>query len=480
MKRVFDAAALMIGDRRRLVALTAIAVACVVGQEARSAEKDVRKTVESAETQITDRPTGHILTNVNVWSPDGQWIVYDTRPDAAGEKFLGTTIEAVNVATREVKEIYQSKNGAHCGVATFGPRDGRVVFILGPKNPTGDWQYGASHRQGAVVDMRRPGVAMPLDARDVAPPFTPGALRGGTHVHVFDPQGEWVRFTYEDHVLAALDAKGVSTEHERNQRNVGVSVTGRPVVVSKAHPRNHDGAFTVLVTETTDRPRPGSDEISRACEESWIGTNGYTRADGSRQERAIAFQGTVTTASGEQISEVFVCNLPDDLTTAGSRPLEGTATTRPAPPRGVTQRRITHTADRKYPGVASPRHWLHSSADGSRIGFLMRDDAGVAQLWTVSPNGGEPIQVTRHSFGVGSAFSWSPRGEMVAYVADNSVYTTDVRTGESIRRTLRTADEIAPRPEACVFSPDGRRVAYVRPAVMGDRVFNQIYVVEVE
>ena len=110
----------------------------------------------------------------------------------------------------------------------------------------------------------------------------------------------------------------------------------------------------------------------------------------------------------------------------------------------------------------------------------MRDDAGVAQLWTVSPNGGEPIQVTRHSFGVGSAFSWSPRGEMVAYVADNSVYTTDVRTGESIRRTLRTADEIAPRPEACVFSPDGRRVAYVRPAVMGDRVFNQIYVVEVE
>ena len=157
-------------------------------------------------SKITDRPTGHILTNINVWSPDGQWIVYDTRPDAAGEKFLGSSIEAVNVVTREVKELYRSNDGAHCGVATFSPRDGRVVFILGPENPTDDWQYGASRRQGVVVDMERPGVAVPLDGRDVAPPFTPGALRGGTHVHVFDPKGQWVRFTYEDHVLATLDA----------------------------------------------------------------------------------------------------------------------------------------------------------------------------------------------------------------------------------------------------------------------------------
>ena len=29
-----------------------------------------------AERQITHAPHGHILTNINVWSPDGRWIVY--------------------------------------------------------------------------------------------------------------------------------------------------------------------------------------------------------------------------------------------------------------------------------------------------------------------------------------------------------------------------------------------------------------------
>ena len=31
--------------------------------------------------------------------------------------------------------------------------------------------------------------------------YTPGALRGGSHVHVFSPNGERVSFTYNDHVM---------------------------------------------------------------------------------------------------------------------------------------------------------------------------------------------------------------------------------------------------------------------------------------
>ncbi len=79
-----------------------------------------------------------------------------------------------------------------------------MVFILGPENPTPDWQYSACHRRGVMVEIDRPQVAISLDACDIVPPFTPGALRGGSHVHVFDGSGEWVSFTYEDHVLAAL------------------------------------------------------------------------------------------------------------------------------------------------------------------------------------------------------------------------------------------------------------------------------------
>ncbi len=459
------------------------AIACVFALDWRmtdAADQPVADMTNDVETQITDRPYGHILTNTNVWSPDGKWIVYDTRSDPAGDKFDGSTIEIVNVETREVHEVYYSRNGACCGVATFSPHDNRVVFILGPENPTDDWKYSAWHRQGVIVDIGNPRVAVPLDARDITPPFTPGALRGGTHVHVFDHDGEWVSFTYEDHVLATLESQKSPGGYDRNQRNIGVSVTGRAVEVAHDGPRNHDGsAFSVLVTRTTNDPRPGTDEISRACEESWIGAQGYLRPDGTRQRRAIAFQGIVATENGKSISEVFVCDLPDDLMKRGGGPLEGTGTTRPAPPLGVRQRRVTHTAERKYPGLQGPRHWLRSSPDGSRIAFLMRDDSGVVQIWTISPSGGQPEQLTHNSFDVASAFSWSPGGESIAYVADNSVFTTDVKSHMSTRQTKRTSDAMAPRPEACVFSPDGRSIAFVRTTRHVNSVRNQIYVVSV-
>jgi hypothetical protein len=433
------------------------------------------------ERQITNRACGHILTNANVWSPDGQWIVYDTRSDPAGEQFDGETIEIVNVATGEVREIYRSQRGARCGVATFSPAANQVVFILGPEDPTDDWRYSACHRQGVVVDVDRPGVATPLEARDLVPPFTPGALRGGSHVHVFSGDGDWVSFTYDDHVLTELgaaDAKSTAGGHDVNQRNVGVSVLHRAVDVPTGHPRNHSGsAFSVLVTRTVTQPLPGSDEISRAFDDAWVGTNGYLRADGTRQRRAIAFQGQVVTREGNPIAEAFVVDIPEDATVAGDSPLEGTATTRPAPPRGTAQRRLTYTADRRYPGLQGPRHWLRSSPDGSRIAMLMRDDNGVVQLWTVAPTGGEPRQVTSLPFDVSSAFTWSPDGQWLAHTADNSVFATHVASGKSRRLTPRRDDADAPRPEACVFSPAGRQIAYVRPVRNGTHSWNQLVAV---
>jgi hypothetical protein len=44
-----------------------------------------------------------------------------------------------------------------------------------------------------------------------------------------------------------------------------------------------------------------------------------------------------------------------------------------------------------------------------------------------------------------------------------------------MKRLTTPSDGPAPRPEACVFSPDGRRVAHVRP--IGG--FNQIFSVDV-
>jgi Tol biopolymer transport system component len=115
----------------------------------------------------------------------------------------------------------------------------------------------------------------------------------------------------------------------------------------------------------------------------------------------------------------------------------------------------------------------------------MRDDLGIVQLFTVSPNGGRLVQVTRDEWHVASSFSWSPDGRRVAYVADSSVVVVDVASGVSTRLTDRTI--AAPlRPEACVFSPDGRRIAFMRsvagrstqPGDAAAKVHNQVFVVD--
>lgn len=428
----------------------------------------------AAERQLTHAPHGHVLTNVNVWSPDSRKIVYDLR--AVDSVFDGTRVEQVDVETGAVERLYEAKDGAACGVVTYDPVSSRVVFIHGPEHPTADWSYGASRRRGALVDVRRRGEARALDAMNYAPPFAPGALRGGSHVHVFSPDGRWLSFTYEDEILA----KGSAPDRDPNQRNVGVAVPAGPVRVARTHPRNHDGDFfSVLVTRTVAKPRPGSDEISRAFEEGWIGGDGYVRADGTRQRRALAFLGTVTAPDGREHPEVFVADLPDDLTRVGDGPLEGTVLRRPAPPRGVTQRRITFTSGRAFPGaVTSPRHWLRSSPDGALIAFLMKDEVGVVQLWTVPTVGGGPRQVTRNPTGITSAFTWTPDGRRIVHTHDGSVCTTVVGDGRTQRLTPQRTGADAPLPYACVVSPDGRAVAYMRHIAGEAGTFSQIFTVD--
>ncbi len=437
------------------------------------------------ERQVTFAPRGHVLTNTAVWSPDGLWLVYDVREDP--EVFAGDRIERVHVLTGEVEVVYRAPNGSACGVVTWHPALPRLVFIQGPETPDENWTYGPSRRRGVLVDLREPeGSALrvrPLDAMDYAPPFTPGALRGGSHVHVHSPDGLAVSFTYEDEVLARPDAKR-STEAEPNQRNIGVSFRSPgPVRVAPDHPRNHDGDwFSVLVSRTVARPRPGTDEISRAFEEGWIGHAGYTRADGGRQRHALAFLGRVTALDGREHDEVFVVDLPEDPASAAvGEPLEGTCLTRPAPPKGTRQRRLTFTDTDPHPGVQGPRHWLRSSPDGEHIAFLRLDARGVAQFWLVAPRGGPARQLTElaEAPGIASAFSWSPDGRALAAVVNGRVCLVDAGDGSVRSLTAPGPAEFAPLPLACVFSPDGGLIAFQRkvPSPEGAGTHAQIFVV---
>ncbi|WP_198339764.1 DUF3748 domain-containing protein [Pectobacterium parmentieri] len=420
------------------------------------------------EYQLTFNAAGHQLTNINCWSCDGNWLVYDIRP--YGSSFTGLTIERIHLKSLKTEVIYRATAGAHVGVVTCSPQEPlRYVFIHGPENPDSEWQYDFHHRRGTIVADRQRDEAITLDAFSITPPYQAGALRGGTHVHVFSPDASRLSFTYNDHVLNERDPA-------LNLRNVGVAVPLQPVSVEKCHPREYDGShYCVLISRTMPQPQPGSDEINRAYEEGWVGTMGYLRQDGTRQRWALAFIGDTRAVDGTTIPEVFIVDLPDaleDYAKEGDAPLAGTAISMPVPPAGVQQRRLTFTHQRRYPGLVNqPRHWLRSSPDGGEIAFLMRDEAGVAQLWAISPNGGEPRQVTHTEHGVQSAFNWHPDGRSLAFVCDNSIMLCDAKSGELVRMTARTDN--APSADAVVFSPDGKHIAYMRE-IDG---FNQLFVV---
>lgn len=390
--------------------------------------------------QVTFASRHHQLTNTNTWTADSQWLVFDVRP--SGASFTGETIERVNVRTGEVEVIYRATQGAHVGVVTVHPQDDRYVFIHGPENPDETWHYDFHHRRGVIAAQNR---VTNLDAMDITVPYTPGALRGGSHVHVFSPNGECVSFTYNDHVL-----------HERDPaldlRNVGVAVPYGPVTVAAQHPREYSGRYwCVLVSQTTPAPRPGSDEINRAYEEGWVG------------DRALAFIGDTLSVNGDKVPELFLVELSKSelgWKRQGDAPLEGTETTMPAPPAGVVQRRLTFTHQRRYPGLVNmPRHWVRANPQATEMAFLMRDDAGVTQMWLISVQGGEPRQLTRNRSDIQSAFNWHPSGKWLGFVLENRIALCDGQSGEIT--FLTAGHNNPPSADAVVFSPDGKQLAWM-------------------
>ncbi len=404
--------------------------------------------------QLTFAPRHHQLTNINSWTPDSQWLAFDVRP--SGASFTGETIERVNILTGDVEIIYRASQGSYVGVVTINPQGPeRYAFIHSPENPDENWHYDFHRRRGVIVDA---GQAVTLDALDITPPFTAGALRGGTHVHVWSHDGSRLSFTYNDGVLHELDPR-------LDLRNIGIALPCGPVIPPKHHSREYDGShFCVLVSKTAVDPTPGSNEINRAYEEGWVGNQGYITAEGREQRWALAFIGDTCSHSGEKVPELFIVDLPEDIAAlqqSAAEPLCGTAVTMPAPPEGVHQRRLTFTSQNRYPGLVNlPRHWIRSSPDGSQLAFLMRDDAGIVQLWVISPNGGDPRQVTEGEQGVQSAFNWHPSGKTLGFIQQGRIVLCDVQDGGILALTSPQQQELS--PDAVVFSPDGQYIAWMQ------------------
>jgi hypothetical protein len=61
---------------------------------------------------------------------------------------------------------------------------------------------------------------------------------------------------------------------------------------------------------------------------------------------------------------------------------------------------------------------------------------------------------------------------------DHSVCVTDTRDGSTARLTPRSDRASAPTPEACVFSPNGKKIAFMRQVADAGEHFSQVFVVE--
>ncbi|MCA9411579.1 MAG: DUF3748 domain-containing protein [Candidatus Omnitrophica bacterium] len=422
--------------------------------------------------QITFDNRNHDLDNNQNFSRDGEWLIYDTRNPGIGE---GRTLEKVHIDTGEVRIIYSppfiENQGPGVGATSLSPKNDRVVFIHGPWKETGH-PYDFTWRRGGLIDFDGKGPFAFADARDITPPYTVGALRGGTHRHEWDGTGQWLGFTYNDEIMKN---QGIDL------RTIGVTKLGQPVEVKNSDPMKYEGdgeGFSALVVHVVPNPKPGSDEVSRAASDSWVGLKGYKKADGSMQ-RARAFIGKTVSKSGEEVDEVFIVDIPEDLNQPGELgPLEGADSAYPAPPKGASQRRLTWTDKWKTPGAIGT---CWTSPDGAWITFLAHDDEGLQQIFTISPLGGDPVQLTAIPGGVADSPRWSPDGKgLVSVAKDGRLFCLESPGGDDpggIREPVWLTKEKDTTTTKVVWSTQGDRIAFNRQVTNENGTAMQIFVV---
>lgn len=390
------------------------------------------------ERQLTFEEAGHFLNQRQVFSPNDKWLVFDGRNDDSKIGENGN-VGLLNLESGKIIGVYSNSNqsqfGPGAGAVSYHPLKEEVVFIRGLLDANQGSPYHITRRSAIGLDLtdKRSPKSFHADGRDVSAPFTAGALRGGTHAYSYSGDGDWISYTYNDEVL---EIESKSNPEVKDLRTIGVMIANHPVQVEDSVNRDSEFGgthFSVLAARVTPNPIPGSDEIQKAYEECWIGTDGYINSEGKRIKRALAYLGDVIDENGNLVTEIFISDLPEDPQVLMDSPyLRGTVSSHPEVPETIQQRRITFTDHHQFPGVQGPRQWLRSSPDGERIYFYAKGDDGKVQIFFVSPNGGKPVQVTHLTKSPDTMFSLSPDGGWLAFGIDSQVFVMTVTTGETI------------------------------------------------
>lgn len=469
-----------------LIGLKGLSIAILVScsQKLNNEMKAFSINPEAVEQQLTFGIQGHFLNHRQAFSPKDEWLAFDGRKEDSklGENEL---IGLLNIQSGEILDLYrvpgQQLDGPGAGAVSYNPQKEEVVFIRGllSAGPTQPYHITRRSAIGLNLEDKKSPVLFHMDARDVTPPFTPGALRGGSHAYGYSQDGNWISFTYNDEVM---EKAATVNPQLKDLRTVAFMVSGKEVLVSselgRAEEEFSGSGFSVLAAEVVPFPKPGSDEIQKACEETWVGHAGYLKSAGEKVDRSLAYLGDVISQEGKVVTEVFVTDIPEDWgKNLGDQNLAGMGVSLPEMPASFTQRRITYTADRIFPGVQGPRHWLRSSKSGDRIFFYAKSDDGIVQVFAVSPGGGDPIQITRNDFSPETGFSLSPDDKWIAFGHQNQVYLIATASGKT--------EKAGPFPEPdqsdlsnINWSYSGKTLAYNKRVTTDSGSYFQIFILK--
>ncbi len=402
-------------------------------------KKTVSKNKTMVEKQITFNAKTHALDNNDNFSPDGNFLCYDTRYMVFNTNLANSkSVEKVAISTGEETVLWQpesiSGKNAAPGVAavSYHPTENKVVFIHGPQMEDVDERgyYDIRNRNGAIVSADGNGEFSIVDLRDVSTdrPTTPGAQRGGTHRHEYSRNGKRIGFTYDDFLQQDYD------------RTIGYMETNINA------PEGFSYYFAVLLKPVKKgESKPG--EIEKAYGDSWVDSLGSKRT----------FIGKVRAENGvDYESSLFVADISSsvDITSAYS----GDVNTYPEPPKGIIIKRLTHSK--------SDEGIVRGSYSGEQIAYLSKDEKGILQVFVIPVDGSDlsetvedkPKQVTTYTTDAGN-IRWHPSDEWLFSISDGKIYASYVGSSNSFGKSiLLTPDDL--NREALVVSPDGKMLAY--------------------
>lgn len=397
------------------------------------------KTLPMKEKQISFTGKNHFLDNNDNFSPDNNFLCYDTRGTVYNDNIGNSkTIEKIEISTGIETVLYNPESVAGeqaapgVGAVSWHPAEDKMIFIHGPllEEVEKRGYYAIPNRTGVEVSADGKGTTTKVDLRDVETnrPTTPGAQRGGTHRHEYARNGKRIGFTYDDFLNTNYD------------RTIGY------MEPNSMAPSGYTHFFTVIL-KPAEKGKSKAGEIEKAYGDSWVDLAGEMRA----------FIGKVRAENGvDYQTDLFVADIPEsvDITTAFS----GNGNEYPEPPKGITIRRLTHSG--KIEGI------VRGSFDGGMIAYLSPDKSGVLQVFAINSKGSDlsgdenlkPIQLSTFNTNATSP-RWHPKKNWLFVISNGNIAAICAETGKNFGKTFMLTNDSQERGEL-VVSNDGNMLAY--------------------